>query len=313
MTILLLTIDFQNVLWSDKSMTYPENIFVTDAARNFFADSALEAKTHGTSDLFLLIEKEKVQLSLKERRTGKMLAFEKVLAQGNKISGWKDLLENTSSQSRILRNYEFSKVTACITSKEYTLVPEALFKNGDEIIYFRKNFSFTPQTIIRSQHVSTLDLHVIFGIDNDLEKEINHLFQDAQIFHHSQAILSDLGMHGIKENGKQIKVNIQSDMIDILVSENKKIILLNSFNWKTQEDILYYTLFVCEQLEINPAHLNLVVTGDIQPDSALMSLLKSYLYDVTIAEKPSSLSSGISDLDFPYNQFALLHNLSLCE
>ena len=101
MTILLLTIDFQNVLWSDKSMTHPENIFVTDAARNFFADSALEAKTHGTSDLFLLIEKEKVQLSLKERRTGKMLAFEKVLAQGNKISGWKDLLENTSSQSRI--------------------------------------------------------------------------------------------------------------------------------------------------------------------------------------------------------------------
>jgi hypothetical protein len=240
-----------------------------------------------------------------------MLAFERIISDTSS-SGWQEKMEKTSANSKILRNHEFSKVTAGIVSKEYTLIPEALFRSGDETLYFRKNFTFSPAKIIRSQPVSTAHLYTVFGIDSELEKDIEHLFQDPQVFHHSQALITDSLIHASPSNAKQIRVIVHSDIIDILVHQNKKLHLLNSFTYQTPEDILYYTLFVCEQLEINPAESELKIGGRVQNNSALTHLLGNYFSEITVWKKPSGLSLRFNGSDVPYHEFSVLYNLTLC-
>lgn len=310
-----MTFDFIPVLCLKfaTQLNSPENIFVTRTSESshFYADPSLEKKTAGTCDLFIVVEKNAVQMALKERRSGSLLAFELIPAKDKKES-WKDLLENVSAQSKVLRNYEFLKVTACIMSPEFTLVPEALFKAGDEEIYFRKNYPVSENLTIRAQHVQSFKLNIVFGIEKDLEKELNHLFQDPQLFHLSQALLAGISMQLKVEAGKQLWLNIRRNKIDIIVSENRKLLLINSYSWQTNEDILYFTLFVCEQLELNPEKFPLTVTGEIENNSALQRLLENYIKSVRIPERPASLAF-VLDVDVPFHYYAMLYNLSLCE
>lgn len=294
-------------------MSSTQNIFVTRSTEknHFFADESLENKTAGTCDLFLLIEKSALQMALKERRSGSLLAFEFFPAKDKK-DNWKYLLEEVSAQGKILRNYEFQKVTAGIMSPEFTLVPEALFKPGDEEIYFKKNFPASVNISVKAQQVPAFHLYTIFGLEKDLEKELNHLFQDPLILHYSQALLSGISANLKQETGKQIWLNVREHKIDLVVSENKKLILLNSFSWQTHEDILYYTLFACEQLEMNPDKLQMTVTGDIESESSLHKFLLNYLRDIKIPVQPSSISFLI-DVDMPFHYYTILYYLSMCE
>ena len=111
-------------------MHSPENIFITPTSDTplFFSHPSLEAKTAGTCDLFIQIEKPAIQLALKERRSGNLLALEILPTFDKKHTGWKEQLENTSAHSRLLRNYEFLKVTAGIMSPEFTLVPGSIIQ-----------------------------------------------------------------------------------------------------------------------------------------------------------------------------------------
>jgi hypothetical protein len=292
-----------------------ENIFVTRTSEKplFYVDPSLEANTAGTCDLFIVVDKHDFQLALKERRTGNLLAFEMLPVHDKKQVNWKDLLENVSSHSRLLRGYEFLKVTAGIMTPEFTLVPEALFKPGDENTYFKKNFPDSVNSRIRAQHVPSFHLYTIFGFESELENELNHLFQDPQFYHYSQALLTGIVMKMKSDSGKQLWLNVRTDKIDIIVSENKKLLLMNSFSWQTNEDILYYTLFVSEQLELNPEIFPMTVTGDIEMGTALHQLLYKYIRKINIPEKPGSLSFALATDDLPFHHYSLLYNLALCE
>jgi hypothetical protein len=292
-----------------------ENIFLTRSTDTpvFFADPSLDNKTAGSCDLFLLVEKSAVQLALKERRTGSVLALEVIPGSDKKQSDWKQLLENVSANSRILRSYEFSKVTVGITTQEYTLVPEALFKPGDENVYFRKNFSSSMNLVVKAQFVPSFHLYILFGIDQELEKELNHLFQDPQLFHYTVAFLAGPGINRKADSGKQMWMNIHQNKMDIVILENKKLLLMNSFSWQTNEDVLYYSLYVCEQLELNPEKLLLSITGEIEAGSTLVQLIGNYFRNVNIPNKPSSLTFALTTPELSFHKYALLYNLALCE
>jgi hypothetical protein len=290
-----------------------ENLFASGILKDavFVTDPALDSKPG--CDLLLLIDRQKVQLSLKERRSGQILAMEIITAEAKKFSGWRNLLENVSSSSRILRNYEFRQVSAGIISNQYTLVPEALFKAGDETIYFKKNFSDSLNYNIRFHQIPQNHLSIVFGVEPELEAELMHLFQDPQIWHHSQALVAGFPALAKSDSGKGLWINIHNELLDIVVSENKKLLLTNTFHWQTNEDILYYTLFVSEQLEINTGLCNVNVTGNIVEGSALFSLLYKYFNNVNLPGKPSTVSSAFQREDISFHEFALMYNLSLCE
>jgi hypothetical protein len=296
-------------------MTSSENIFVAHTSDKavFFADTSLDSKMAGNCDLFLLAEPNDVQIALKERRSGRILGFELLPLKNKEVTGWKEMLESVSSQSRILRNYEFLKVTAGIMSPQFTLVPEALYKDGDEQIYFTKNFQLKDDKKIYVQHVPSFHLYTIFSIDVELEKELNHLFQDPQLLHYSHALLSGISMQTNAGKGKQLWLNVRNDVADIVVFEERDLLLMNSYAWQKNEDILYYTLFVCEQMGMNPEKFILTATGDIDEGSALFRLLGNYIRTIEIQDKPFLHKTAVDLIDLPFHQYALLFNLALCE
>jgi hypothetical protein len=101
--------------------------------------------------------------------------------------------------------------------------------------------------------------------------------------------------------------------VDIVVSENRKLVLMNSFSYQASEDILYYTLFVCEQLGINTDTCRLTVTGNIIEGSSLYLMLYKFIRHVQLPGRPAGMPVAIGQDETPFHELALMYNLSLCE
>ena len=80
---------------------------------------------------------------------------------------------------------------------------------------------------------------------------------------------------------------------------------------QTAHDCIYYILFVCEQLELNPEHLLLELMGDVKKDSEFYDLAYTYIRHVNFAKRKVTLSPNIDSL-LEHEHYTLLHQ-HLCE
>jgi len=288
-----------------------QNIFLSTGRTDaFYVHPSLESRLAGTCDLFFLLNIHGSQLCLRERRSGRILAVEMITTAPDR-QGWKQSLTHTSTSSRILKQLEFSRVTVAVSSPEYTLVPEGLYHPGDEEAFFRKNFRRQSQ-ILTARHVPSHNLYTVFSIDSEIHKDLNHYFQDPKILHHSQALLAGTTLRK-SEPGKALLLHVQPRMVDLLVTENKGLVLLNSFSWQAKEDVLYYTLYICEQLGLDPDKVSVTTSGEASPDSELFKLLRNYIRNIAAIKSPSSGQQMPPEQDFKFFNYSTLYNLSFCE
>ena len=292
----------------------PENMFTsTSDSLILITDPSLDNKTVGLCDLLVLIEDSSIQLALLEKKSNQFLALEVFRgANNNEPTSPQKLLELAASKSKLLRNYEFSKARVCLTTTQYTLVPEALHHPGDEASYFHLNFRNVANATIFPAHVSAFHLYSIYGIDADLQKSILHLFQEPKIFHHSESVLGDLSLRLRTDAGKQAWLNVRENGIDISVTDGRKLILLNSFDRHNNEDTLYYVLFTFEQLGLDPESTPLHLSGEIEQDSALYNLLYNYIRNIQFTERLHLLSFSPAFSRIPSHFYSSLFSLAVC-
>ena len=84
----------------------------------------------------------------------------------------------------------------------------------------------------------------------------------------------------MKEN---ILIQIHSNYIEVIVKQEQKLVLVNQFTITTNEDILYYVLFIIEQYQLNPLTANLTIVGNVDSTSELVTSLKKYIKNVRLA------------------------------
>ena len=58
--------------------------------------------------------------------------------------------------------------------------------------------------------------------------------------------------------------------MDVLVIKNKELQLYNTFIYKSAEDFIYFALFVCEQLDLDPDQLDCCFFGEIEKTHTLI-------------------------------------------
>jgi hypothetical protein len=117
-------------------------------------------------------------------------------------------------------------------------------------------------------------------------------------YKHANTIL----VHKLLEVSKNIEelkmfVHISQKHFEIVVIQNQKLHLYNSYDYKTPEDFLYYILFTAEQLYLNPENFKLELLGTIMEDDALHAIAYKYIRNVSLF-----------DVSFMQNHFTDMEN-----
>ena len=83
---------------------------------------------------------------------------------------------------------------------------------------------------------------------------------------------------------KQVFVHFSKNKFEIIVVQNQKLLLFNSFDFVTKEDFIYYLLFTTEQLNLNPEHFKVQLLGFISEDSELFEIAYKYVRNVSLLD-----------------------------
>jgi hypothetical protein len=204
----------------------------------------------------------------------------------------------------------FKSVSVSFTSSKNTLIPTALFE--EEHIKSYLSINTGNKHIENPLYNRLLETDIIncFSVDKDIYNVITKQYPGASILHQGSIQIEAAGHRKLKDPSIFLQFNRKS--IDIVSVKGKQIQLMNSFNYTTSEDVIYYLLYVMEQLSFDQNTTTVVLMGNIQKESKVYELLYTYINLLTMAEWPSGVKYAHPIKGLAPHQFHLLIQQYLC-
>jgi hypothetical protein len=195
------------------------------------------------------------------------------------ISGLKHFQLSKKNYKAVLVNY---------FDKHFTLVPVNFYDPANLRSLLEFNVGPVANKIIVTDDINA-DIKLIYAIDEALKSTLDTLFPGHRL-KHTLSVASRLMLSADELLKENILLSIYNDHIEIIVKQNQKLLLANQFSIKTQEDVLYYVLFVLEQYQLNPLLVTITVAGNIDSNASLLSSLKKYVKQVRLAKGHKTLN-----------------------
>ena len=250
-------------------------------------------------------------------QNGKMVGLEWYCVQqtGTPIGdeAIRQLIGDSLRKNNFLTGY-LHKRTIFIDSRQTTLVPEALMQAGDERMFYGFNHPISNSVVVLSDHISAAGANNLFGIDSQYLKFIDDLFGSSSV-HHASSVLLEVLLNQFKNQqlDDKIFVHIRPAWFEVVYIKNKQLQLFNSFEYKSREDLIYYLLFVMDQMGLNPEATEAVLLGEIERESQVFEVLYRYIRHIGFGRRIPSISYSYVFDELPGHQHFTILNSHLCE
>ncbi len=208
---------------------------------------------------------------------------------------------------------EYEKSLITFKNSKYTFIPSPLYINEEEELYLKFNQDIEKSDIIKSDLIKNINSHNIYAIPKLTEYFISENFKNISLHHHITSLIEIIifKFKNTDENNS-VFINLSQSFVDIIVLGNQKLLLCNTFNFKTGEDFIYYLMFVFEQMKLNPENTCLTIMGEIEKESALYTYIEKYIRNIVFIERNSDFLYTYQFDKIPQHYFYNLFNLKLC-
>lgn len=178
-----------------------------------------------------------------------------------------------------------------------TFVPEPLFDENFLGSYLQYNTKVFETDFFAFDTISNYQMNAVYIP----YVNINNFFIDqfgSFDYKHANSILVTKLLDASKNNDdRKMIVNINPGHFEIVVIQNQKLHLFNSFDYQTPEDFIYYLLFTAEQLSMNPENFKLELLGTVNEEDDYYKIAFKYirnvsLFDVSNLQKNNTFSTA---------------------
>ena len=177
-----------------------------------------------------------------------------------------------------------SEVKLIYYNKTSTLVPSTLFDHKNSLNYLKYNTSINIDDIAANDQVLNHDINNVYIPNTEINNFIFEKFRTFDFFHYSSLIIEKISNELAEKFSEKVFVNINDGFIDILFFKDKKLMFYNSYDYNSDEDILFYLLFCFSELKLNPDEIHTVFSGSIDLDSKLYELIYTYVRNVELID-----------------------------
>lgn len=204
-------------------------------------------------------------------------------------------------------------LSICInwSGKNFTLVPSAYYKpdKAKELLEF--NTGKMEEETVCVNDVKP-DIKLLFSIPTELKSVIDRIFPQHELKHSGTCAINLFFTH-FQLKKANVYLNLQEGQIELLVKNDKQLLLYNIFETKSNEDILYYLLFSVEQFRLDPASLHLSISGNRETDDELFTAIRKYVRHVSFAVSDKLIQRKEAFETMPHHFYFSLLNRPLCE
>ncbi|MDQ3111466.1 MAG: DUF3822 family protein [Bacteroidota bacterium] len=274
-----------------------------------FHDAAFDSSRTDKFCLVLQVSADSISFAVLDNLTNDFLAFEQY--QLKKINAEQTI---SAQLDKIVADHDwlgagFKRVDASIVSDRFTLVPSAFFDSTKISDYLKFNHPFTEDDVIVNDVLRNADARNVYAMDAKLEKSLKKISSTIRMRQHFSPLIERTLSVNKNKTSRRVLAHVQNQRFDLVITEGGKLLLANSFSFQTGEDFIYYLLFACEQLKMNPEELELEITGEIETDSPLSNLAKKYIRNVNFGQRPVEARFAKGFEQFPSHFYHLLFSL----
>jgi len=187
-----------------------------------------------------------------------------------------------------------------------TFVPTALFDEEYLGSYLQFNTKVFETDFFAFDELSNYEMNNVYIPYVNM----NNYFIDQYgtfDYKHANTILVQKLLEVSKNNEeRKMFVHVSDTHFEIVVIQNQKLQLYNSFDYKTPEDFIYYILFTAEQLHLNPESFKLELLGKITEGDSLYTMAFKYVRNVAMLDV-SSMQNSFTESE-NREHFILLHS-----
>lgn len=188
-----------------------------------------------------------------------------------------------------LKSIKWHSIRIIIDSQYFTQVPLAFFRKDYQHRYLQlaKGSALTNQEEILCTVDDNLDLVHIYSVESELVNWFSETYPLVELqFAHLTDILVDYATKSTKANSGLLC--IQEDSFLLVVTSAGKLKLCNRFTYKTYQDILFYVMVVCHELNLKADEIMLRLYGQVDEKGELQQLLEEYIKNVHIGDQQNT-------------------------
>lgn len=183
---------------------------------------------------------------------------------------------------------EYDKVTVIHENNLATLVPNKFFNEDSLANYLSLNIKTLKNDFITFDEIDTIDAKNVYIPYVNINNYLFQNFGEFEYKHHNTILLEKL-LKVNTFNEKMMYINVSKNTFDLIVLENNKLILSNSFLYTSKEDFIYYILFTAEQLQLNTMDFQLYFMGNITKLDAIYKITYKYIKNVFFLESNNTI------------------------
>jgi hypothetical protein len=206
----------------------------------------------------------------------------------------------------------FKMVKIAFDGRRSTLVPAVLFNPDDREEYFAFNFTVESDEVVQADHLMPMDAWQVYSVPTDVLETIKRIFPKNKVIHAASLLIESVWInYKNRISSPGVFMHLRDGMFDLLIFDGRQVSYFNTFSFQNPEDVVYYLIFVLEQLNFNPEKIPLVLLGNVKPGHDLSELLLRYVRHVDTGQRNEAyIYSYVLNQLPPQSYFPLLNFFS---
>lgn len=212
-----------------------------------------------------------------------------------------------------LYQLKFKSISLAYVNNRSTLIPNAIFDKNKLAEYHRFNFSVNTDDYYMADKLINLSANNIYSLPTSITTLFSE-FENIKFSHFSSAFIEQ-SLLTTKSNKalSAIYVNVLENSFQVCIIKNQQLALYNSFIYQSSEDFIYYLLFVLDQEGINNEEATITLSGIIDKQSPIYTIMYKYINQIEFAKRTESIAFSYILEEIPHHSYYTLFNQYLCE
>jgi len=205
---------------------------------------------------------------------------------------------------------KFEKILVVHVNNLSTFVPFSLFEEDNLDTYIKFNNKIYNSDFFVYDFIINQDMVSVFVPYINVNNFLIDQFGSFEYKHYSSILVENLLNNYANRDTIKIFININTSHFEIIIGKQKKMLLYNTFEYKTVEDFIYYILFSMEQLKLSVEEVEVELLGKINKEDDLFIALYKYVRNVSLLKYKSKYNSLLSITDvYKRENFCLFNTI----
>lgn len=189
-----------------------------------------------------------------------------------------------------------------------TFVPKALFDENFLGSYLQYNTKVFESDFFAFDEIEVHEMNNVYVPFVNANNFLIDQFGSFDYKNSNTPLVSALLDLSRNKEEKQVFIHVQNTHFEIVITHNLKLLLFNSFEYKTPEDFVYYLLFTLEQLQLNPETVVVNLLGKITMNHPCYEIAYRYVRNIALLDTQALQERYSLEENSILENFILLHS-----